>query len=371
MIRFFVFVLFLAGPALADDLGDQLNRVEQEIETRQHGIERIRDKTDQATAALGRLQKQMVKTAADIHTLQNNLAMLDQKAKELRQQQWQSDQKMAALNAQMARFVGAAWRLDKRPQALVMMQPGGQIDHLRVATMLSRATPALQEKGAEIAQAMQEAEALANQVEAHRAQTADIRERLRDRQSRLESMVTDRQTILKRGQTWLDQETERLRTLSAQARSLQELIAGLPSLGVAGHSTSHIQTSALPDFDTETLRLPISGLIQAGFGDRNAFGGELKGMEIMGASGMPVIAPFSGIVRYTGDFLSYQGLVIIEHQGGYHSLISGVREIQVAPGQSIVSGEPIGILMGNESGQGVVYFELRQSGRAIDPKRML
>ena len=371
-----LFILPCAPAAMAkDDLDDQLQRVERNIEQTRHGIERVRDKTDKAAQALNRLQKQLITTAGDIQSLQNTLQDLDKKTAHLEQQKAENRVALSLLEAQIGSLGSAAYRLQTRPQALVMFQQGSQIDQLRLSSLLHKIVPGIQHRGAEIRAHLERANTLQAQIDDHRQQTDRIRHKLTERETRMRAMVNDRQHILRRGQAWLDQETRRLQQLSSQARSIQELIAGLPSLsgqgGTIPQPTVTQISPTLPSIERETLRLPVSGLVDSGFGDINALGGQSRGMEILGAENAPVVAPFSGIIRYTGDFLSYHGLVIIEHEGGYHSLISGMKEIQVQPGQPIVSGEPIGILEGSESGRSVLYFELRKSGRPIDPRRLL
>jgi septal ring factor EnvC (AmiA/AmiB activator) len=66
--------------------------------------------------------------------------------------------------------------------------------------------------------------------------------------------------------------------------------------------------------------------------------------------------------------------LIIEHGEGYHLLLAGFGRIDSALGESVLAGEPIGIV--DSSGGAVasrggaparIYVELRRNGRPIDP----
>ncbi|HET9149212.1 MAG TPA: peptidoglycan DD-metalloendopeptidase family protein, partial [Alphaproteobacteria bacterium] len=78
-------------------------------------------------------------------------------------------------------------------------------------------------------------------------------------------------------------------------------------------------------------------------------------------------------------FRDYGQLLIIEHGEGYHLLLAGLGRIDSALGESVLAGEPIGII-GRDSGgaaaKGVgapfrLYLELRHNGRPIDPTTWL
>ena len=80
-------------------------------------------------------------------------------------------------------------------------------------------------------------------------------------------------------------------------------------------------------------------------------------------------APMGGVVRYVGYFKNYGNIVIIEHKGGYHSLIGGFESIETAIQRQVKSGEPIGKLPSKSSygASPSLYYELRYNGQSVDP----
>jgi len=73
-----------------------------------------------------------------------------------------------------------------------------------------------------------------------------------------------------------------------------------------------------------------------------------------------VSAPAAGIVKFAGPFREYDGVVIIDHGGGWLSLIVNVAST-LQPGERVVAGQEIGRALGP------LQVELSQNGRRISP----
>jgi len=84
-------------------------------------------------------------------------------------------------------------------------------------------------------------------------------------------------------------------------------------------------------------------------------------MRIENRSGALVVSPKAGIVKYSGEFLKYGQIVLLEHGKNYHSLIAGLEKIDTVVGQKVSEGEPIA------NGGKSVYYELRYNGQPVNP----
>lgn len=116
--------------------------------------------------------------------------------------------------------------------------------------------------------------------------------------------------------------------------------------------------------------LPASGTLLRRFGEPDEFGSPSRGITLRAYPGGPVIAPLDGVVRFAGPFRGYGAILIIEHDGRYHSLIGGLGRIDVVPGQPVVAGEPVGIAALPQNDQNSaprLYFEFRRDGQPINP----
>jgi septal ring factor EnvC (AmiA/AmiB activator) len=114
-----------------------------------------------------------------------------------------------------------------------------------------------------------------------------------------------------------------------------------------------------------------------GFGAADGFGGTEKGLSIATRSGAIVAAPADARVVFSGPYRSYGQLLILSAGGGYHLVMAGMDRMNVAVGQFVLAGEPIGTMGEGSSktasaiaigvAQPVLYVEFRKDGAAIDP----
>jgi murein hydrolase activator len=72
------------------------------------------------------------------------------------------------------------------------------------------------------------------------------------------------------------------------------------------------------------------------------------------------MVPASGVVRFSGPYRSHDGIVIVDHGGGWMSLIVNVAT-PLKSGDKVRIGEPLGRALGP------IGVELSQNGRRVSP----
>ncbi|MFN3076970.1 MAG: murein hydrolase activator EnvC family protein [Alphaproteobacteria bacterium] len=117
------------------------------------------------------------------------------------------------------------------------------------------------------------------------------------------------------------------------------------------------------------LPMPARGRVITGFGQVNETGLASKGLSIRTRPGAQVIAPYDGVVVFSGPFRGYGQLLIIEHGEGYHTLLAGMARMDTEVGQHLVAGEPVGVV--ESDGEPTLYVELRREGQPINPLQWL
>jgi septal ring factor EnvC (AmiA/AmiB activator) len=121
------------------------------------------------------------------------------------------------------------------------------------------------------------------------------------------------------------------------------------------------------------LQSPVQGKRQLSFGQKTPFGTQSKGIGIQTRYGGSVVSPCDGLIVYAGEFRTYGQLLIISPGGGYHVLLAGLSQIDVQVGQSVLMGEPVGVMSSaakSQAGQDdgpVLTVEFRKDQRPIDP----
>jgi len=106
--------------------------------------------------------------------------------------------------------------------------------------------------------------------------------------------------------------------------------------------------------------LPAEAQVTEGLAAVNDSGVRSRGLTLATSRGAPVTAPADGVVRFSGPFRDYDGILIIDHGGGWMSLIVNVSS-PLHPGDAVHIGDPIGRALGP------LQVELSQSGRRISP----
>jgi lipoprotein NlpD len=97
-----------------------------------------------------------------------------------------------------------------------------------------------------------------------------------------------------------------------------------------------------------------------------------QGINIAGNSGQPVYAAAAGEVVYSGaGLIGYGELVIIKHSDEFLSAYGHNRKRLVAEGQRVTAGQQIAEMGRSGAARDMLHFEIRRSGKPIDPMPLL
>lgn len=96
----------------------------------------------------------------------------------------------------------------------------------------------------------------------------------------------------------------------------------------------------------ERMIWPTQGRLSGVYGSQRVLGGEPRsphyGIDIAAPMGTPVVAPAGGVVRLAGRYSLEGNLVILDHGLGLASAFLHLSRIDVAVGQRLRQGDPIG-----------------------------
>ena len=97
----------------------------------------------------------------------------------------------------------------------------------------------------------------------------------------------------------------------------------------------------------------------------------LKGIDIGGKAGQPVLASAAGRVVYAGTGLrGYGKLVIVKHNNTTFRVRAQPRDPGQG-GQHVSKGQKIGEMGDTDADQVKLHFEIRRLGKPIDPAKFL
>ena len=401
---------------------DKLKAVEAKIdETKKTG-----DDLDRQAEALAdevaRLQDASVASAKIAQENEARLTDLEARLAVLGEQEKREEAAMAVHQEHEREVLAALQRLARNPPAAILVAPGRPIDLARGAMLLGAAAPRLEAEArgivAELGQLRQtradisteRAEITQHQatLDAERQNLAALmkqkqqaqgltRERAQTAQQNLASLTSqagDLKELIQRLERERERkaEEERRRTAEAQARAERESadraareaetkrLAEAVARDKPSPEATQVAVAPVPGAVHESplaghkprplllgktaLEMPAAGDISKRFGDPEGFS-TAKGLSITTRAGAQVVAPFDGTVMFAGAFKGYGQILIIDHGGGYHSLLAGLDQVDASVGQTVIAGEPVGTM--RPEGAPSLYLELRRQGQPINP----
>lgn len=116
---------------------------------------------------------------------------------------------------------------------------------------------------------------------------------------------------------------------------------------------------------SEEWQWPTNGPVARDYDARKPNG---RGIDIAGVPGQDVYAVKDGVVTFSGRDPSGVGkLVIVRHDDDYLSIYSHTRDLFVSETDTVRAGDPIASLGANANDEAMLRFELRRSGKLLNP----
>jgi len=280
--------------------------------------------------------------------------------------------RLAERQEPVVRLTAALQMMARRPPALALVQPGSMHDLVHVRALLASTLPIVRARTAALRKEVEVGNALRAQADRAVASLRFSREELKQRRvalARMEAEQRRRSASLAESALF---ESDRALALGEEARDLtvemgtrqnedrlgaelSTLPGPLISPNAKGMDFVSRMKKSMPHY-----RLPVEGRLIAGMGELSKGGVHARGLTFETRPDSAVIVPARGKVLYAGQFRSYGKIVIIEHGGGWTSVITNMGSVAVGSGDSVSAGQPLGRTAASESR---VTVELRHDGR--------
>ncbi len=132
------------------------------------------------------------------------------------------------------------------------------------------------------------------------------------------------------------EDVERLRGEQASSQSIRAVASQLAGDDPAPASPFAAEGNREePPF---AYQLPAAAPVTDGLASVSASGVRSRGLTLATGRGMAVTAPADGVVKFAGPFRDYDGVLIIDHGGGWLSLIVNVAST-LHPGDKVRLGQ--------------------------------
>lgn len=330
----------------------------------------LRNQANETTQAARRFELQKNAIDADINAALANLDAARARIAIIGQRQSLQQRQLAQETSPILRLMGALENMTRRPSTLMMMQPQSLDDYVHLRAVMASVQPKIAEQTAGLRAQIDLQQSLRNQQKIALTSLRQAEGELSEQQkilAQLESSST--------GTVNADNAIEFERTIAAgeRARDIVDNIDNIQKDDTALAALSILDgpkpreneaAVALAARDRrQAYLIPANAEIRSGFGELNETGYRERGIRMSVAASSEIFAPASGTINYAGDYRNFGNIIIIEHGGGWTTLITNMASLNVKKGQKVDQKTAIGIAKNNDN---EILLELRRNGRPMD-----
>ena len=363
----------LAASSVAQNGGEPLDAALKAALAEQNNADAATARLEQAAAKAqteaGRLHAEQVAAAQAIEAAEARIGAATARLQLASAYVAAHRQRLATEQRPVSSLLGGLATMARRPPLLVLADRGGTDELVKVRLLLNATLPVIRSRTSRLSAELAQGERFQRAALAARAELARSRDNLASRRqiyAALEQKAVSR-ALASEGQALgtgdvalaAGEDVERLRGEQANSQSIRAVAAKL-----AGGEEAAPLSPFAPDGGTPlppfTYQLPAAAPVTDGLGSVNASGVRSRGLTLATARGMTVTAPADGVVKFAGPFHDYDGILIIDHGGGWLSLLVNVAS-ELRAGDRVRLGDAVGRALGP------VQVELSQNGRRISP----
>lgn len=392
----------VASPAPAADV-DDLRQLEQQLEADRERAAALERERRKAAEAMAKLRRETIAAAKKAQRHEARLIELEATLKDLGRREDAARASLHERNREMTGTLAALERISRNPPQTMLSFPDAPTRMVRSAMLLGSALPRLREDADALAAELQALDRIRQETRVKLVALEDETVELDRERRRLSTLLERKATLLEETDAERREVTRRVQELSKRAKSIRELLAQIEaerkrreeeaarrrreaeaeaqrSAALAPPQAGPDMALAKPDglrpFPSEgPIALPTSAPIVRRYGERNAMGQTERGITFATRAGAQIVAPHDGQVVFAGPFEGYRQILIIEHDGGYHTLLAGLDRLDTSVGMWVLAGEPVGAAAGGRTdalgGTQGLYLELRRKGQPINPWRWI
>ena len=350
IIVIFSLLCICVGPASGVS---ELSQINAQIKQTEQQNKKLEQQVKTSDREVSKTKKQLVKTADKVSSLEEQrtamakkIADLDAQRDKITREMERNRERIADAAASIL-FVASHPSFDSenmREYVLMSAVLSGTADMLDEE--IRQADVQVKELGAIRDARAIEKEKLDRTAKKYAKEKKELDKLLRTRSAQNEKLKNQHSALQKK-----------LRELSARAKSISELSAGVGSSQMSGDA----------HFSRRKLNLPVRGRVVVKFAEKTALGLNSDGWRVRTRGDALVMAPADGVVKFADNFRGFGKVVIMSHKNGYNTVMTNLGTIDVMLEQEVLAGEPIGRMNPDKP---EMYLEVRRGNKAVDPARL-
>nr|WP_298931717.1 peptidoglycan DD-metalloendopeptidase family protein [uncultured Erythrobacter sp.] len=378
-----------------DEAQAQLERATRESQSAEARAEKLAAEAEAAGEAADKTAREAAALAAQIQGFEADIAAARARYSLAQTDRAALSDRLSKRQQPLVRLTGALQTTARRPLSLSALQPGSLKDLVYVRAVLDSAVPQIRDRTSALRGELEEGRRLERQASNSLENLRLTEQELQSKRDELARLETRQRLASRNARSGASRESERALALAEEARDLDGLMGDIDAAtslrrelaalsgpvmrpanlsapaGTAAPITPDPAPSASPTTAAAPPRdfqLPVQGRTIAGFGEERDSGLRSTGLSLAPAPGAQVVSPASGRVAFAGRYRGYGRIVIIEHAGGWTSLVTGLARINAEVGDEVIGGSPLGTAGGEDP---AITIELRREGVAVNPLQFL
>lgn len=354
-----------------------LARTQQSIKEAKARKQSLDKENDIVSKELLSLQRQLVKAAAKVQKKEAELSYAEKKLRIMKKKLKEKQATLLLHKKKLASLVRASIKLSRTPEEAIILMPGDSAKTMKTARALKMTSQSIKHETNIIHAQMQELEVLKTKMAKQRDSLFAKKKKLVKQQKALSAQVAERRALQAKLGKDLRAQAAKIAKYARKAKNIKGLLSNIlqkrrdrargklvqmPSAkpkGVRGKIRSFKAAKG-------KIRPPLAGVIVQKYGSVNKKKEIQHGITILAREQSRVTSPYDGEVVYAGVFLKYGRVVIIRHSDNFHTVLSGISQIDTSAGEFLLEGEPIGA-MGEGDSSARLYLELRKKNQPINP----
>jgi septal ring factor EnvC (AmiA/AmiB activator) len=374
----------------ADQAGNALREATRALAGAQRRGDELEAAARRATAAADRTAREAAAVAARIQQSEAEIALSQARVQQIDRQREALRMGIAQRQEPVVRLTAALQLMARRPLVFSLMRSDSLQETVYLRAVLETMLPEVQRRTAGLRSEIVRGRQLQDKARAAAAELKASEQALTVRRQQL-AAVESRQRIESRSaQGIASREADRALALAEEARDLSALmerlradgslrseLAALPGpVPRPDRPGSLMVVNDAPPTPAASASLawimPVSGRIVSGFGDAagsgSSDGARAVGITLAPVASAQIVAPAAGRVAFAGDYRGYGRIVIIDHDGGWTSLITNLGRLDVGVSARVLQGSPLGLA---GPGRPTVTVELRKDGTPVNPLALI
>ena len=352
----------------AETVDQALVRARAEARAADTHVQQFEQAAGRARSEAARLRAQQAAAAEAISAAESRISAADAERRIIGARLAFRRQHMQEQQRPVASLLAGLAMMARRPPLLALTSDSSMEEFVRVRLLLDASLPVIRKRTAALSAELAEGQKLERAAIAARDALARGRDELAGRRREfaqlearaLQSAALSGSAAVGAGDIALarGEDIEKLSGEVESNHSAAQIAAELAALGPAPQRPAAPEGPVpRPPFD---YRLAADARVVEGLGEVNASGVRSRGLTLATRRGASVMVPAAGIIRFAGPFRDYDGIAIIDHGGGWMSLIVNVTS-PLKPGTRVGAGDPLGRALGP------LGVELSHNGQHASP----